>query len=313
MNDVDYILNYWHYADTEEDTLLSYISDKQSDLSDDLQDILDHFRSIQLSGNISRNEVERLHRKINTWQKAGYDVGEFNLIMRDLDSRTRISGNEALLAFLMAAFIGFYQPIMAQDKKILLNISQNAYKREFQNAQQITGKGKENPPTAQDVDKWLDNTIPTGGRYQDDLYADARYRAGQFQKMVNAEKQQMNAPTPLGPKKALDIDNLQYKKALKAQRDWMLRRSQHGANKDNHAGQLDIYMSYIVSETVVRAFEDAGVEKYQFIATIDDRTTDACRSLHLKIFPMKDIMIGINCPPIYPPYHPCRSIIWAVE
>ena len=124
------------------------------------------------------------------------------------------------------------------------------------------------------------------------------YRARQFQKMVNAEKQQMG--TPLGPKKPLDIDNAQYKKALEIQKQWYLRRTHSLAYEGNHAGMLDMYLSYVVSETVVRAFQDAGVKKYQFIATIDDRTTNECRSLHLKIFPMNGVMIGINCPPIYP-------------
>lgn len=304
MNDVDYITNYWHYADTQEDNLLGYIGDKQSDLSDELQGILDHFKSIQLSGNIGKSEVERLHRKIGQWQKAGYDVGEFKLIMRDLDNRTRIKGTEALLAFLLAAFIGNHKAIVEQDKVILQNITQEAYRREFDNARKITGKGTAKTPTQGDLNAILNGSIVTGGNFYDDMYADARYRADQFRKIINADMQQ---------KKPLDIDNVQYQRALKAQKDWMLRRSQHGANKDNHAGQLDIYMSFAISETVVRAFRDAGVKKYQFIATIDNVTTDACRSLHLKIFDLDKIMIGINAPPVYPPFHYCRSIIRAVE
>lgn len=313
MTDADEIRAYWQNVDAEEDDLLAYIGDRQSELADSLQNVLDHFRSIALFDHLNRLEVNRLHRKISQWQRAGIDAGEFNLVARDLSNRTRISGNEALLAYIWIEFIETDDDIMERNEEMLLNVSQNAYNREFQRAQQMTGAGKPNPPTAKDVGKWLDGQMPDGGSYKDDIYADARYRAGQFQKMVNAEKQQMDAPIPLGPKKALDIDNPQYKKALRAQRDWMLRRSQYGANKDNHAGRLDMYMSYVIGQTVMMAFQDAEVKKFQFIATIDDRTTDACRSLHLKIFPMKDAMIGINVPPIYPPYHPCRSIIRAVE
>ena len=313
MNDADEIRAYWKYADAGEDDLLSYIGDRQSELADNLQNVLDHFRSIALFDNLNRLEVNRLHRKISQWQRSGIDAGEFNLVARDLFNRTKIRGNEALLAYLWIEFIGFDDDVMERNKEMLLNVSRNAYEREFQRAQQMTGAGKPDPPAAKDVDKWLNGQMPDGGNYKDDIYADARYRAGQFQKMVNAEKQQMNAPTPLGPRKALDIENPQYQKALKAQRDWMLRRSQYGANKDNHAGRLDMYMSYVIGETVTRAFQNADVKKFQFIATIDDRTTEACRSRHLKIFPMKNAMIGVNIPPIYPPYHPCRSIIRAVE
>lgn len=96
------------------------------------------------------------------------------------------------------------------------------------------------------------------GTFDSDVYADAMYRARQFQKMVNAEKQQMG--TPLGPKKPLDIDNAQYKKALEIQKQWYLRRTHSLAYEGNHAGMLDMYLSYVVSETVVRAFQDAGVK-----------------------------------------------------
>lgn len=311
MTDADYIVNYWHYADMQENILSNDIDNRQDGLHDELQDILDHFRNIQLSGKISRSEVNRLHRKIDQWQRAGYDVGEFRLIMRDLDHRTRIKGNEALLAFLMAAFVGVYQPVMKETRRMLLNVSQETYKREFKAAHEITGKGRMSPPGESTVTEWLENPIPSGGTFENDMHADAMYRARQLQKFVNAEMKR--AETPLGSKKPLNVDSVQFKRALKIQRDWMLRRSQHGANKNNHAGQIDMYMAYVVSETVVRAFRDAGVKTYQFVAMIDDRTTDTCRSLHLKVFPLKDIQIGINAPPTYPPFHYCRSIIRAVE
>lgn len=47
-------------------------------------------------------------------------------------------------------------------------------------------------------------------------------------------------------------------------------------------------------------FKELGVEKYQFIATVDDRTSDICLSLDGKIFDMKDRQIGINCPFMHP-------------
>ena len=313
MKDADCITCYWHYADMQEDNLSEHIDGQQPRLSDELQEILDHFRNIRLTGNVTRTEVNRLHRKIEQWQRSGYGAGEFKLIMRELNHRERIKGTDVLLAYLFATFIGFYQPVMAETQKMFLDVSREAYKREFKAAQKITSKGRMNPPGENTIKGWLKSPIPSGGTFKNDMYADAAYRARQFQKLISAEKQQMNIPGRLGQRRPLDIDNEQYKKALKIQRSWILRRSQHGANKDNHSGQIDMYMAYVVSETVVRAFQDAGVKKYQFIATIDDRTTDACRSRHLKIYNMADIQIGINAPPIYPPYHPCRSIITAVE
>ncbi len=53
------------------------------------------------------------------------------------------------------------------------------------------------------------------------------------------------------------------------------------------------------------AFSEAiGIEKYQFLATLDIRTSKICRSLDGQIFEYKDKQTGVN----YPPMHPyCRS------
>ncbi len=54
----------------------------------------------------------------------------------------------------------------------------------------------------------------------------------------------------------------------------------------------------------VRAYEAAGVEEYEFVATLDSRTSEICASLDGKHFPIKEAKTGVN----YPPMHPrCRS------
>jgi len=53
--------------------------------------------------------------------------------------------------------------------------------------------------------------------------------------------------------------------------------------------------------------ESGVVEWYQFLATLDHRTTDSCQNLDLKIFKLSEKMEGINYPPISSPPHPCRS------
>lgn len=53
-----------------------------------------------------------------------------------------------------------------------------------------------------------------------------------------------------------------------------------------------------------RAYEAAGVEEYEFVATLDSRTSEICASLDGKHFPIKEAKTGVN----YPPMHPrCRS------
>lgn len=58
-------------------------------------------------------------------------------------------------------------------------------------------------------------------------------------------------------------------------------------------------------ETAVKDdYEEFGVDQYQFMATLDDRTSDICGALDGEIFDVKDAQEGVN----YPPMHPnCRS------
>lgn len=61
--------------------------------------------------------------------------------------------------------------------------------------------------------------------------------------------------------------------------------------------------SYIMGEATARAFEETGVEKYQFLATLDDKTcdgADGCQGLDLEIFDLKDRQVGVNASPIHP-------------
>lgn len=58
------------------------------------------------------------------------------------------------------------------------------------------------------------------------------------------------------------------------------------------------------AEADSRAYTAAGVEEYEFVATLDSRTSETCASLDGKHFPVTEAKTGVN----YPPMHPrCRS------
>lgn len=61
---------------------------------------------------------------------------------------------------------------------------------------------------------------------------------------------------------------------------------------------------FLSGELTARSYEECGIEKYRYLATLDLRTSKICRELDGKIFPLKDRKPGKN----YPPMHPwCRS------
>lgn len=58
------------------------------------------------------------------------------------------------------------------------------------------------------------------------------------------------------------------------------------------------------NEADAMAYEEMGVDKYVFLATLDTRTSTICQNLDNKVFDLKDRKAGVN----YPPMHPnCRS------
>lgn len=64
--------------------------------------------------------------------------------------------------------------------------------------------------------------------------------------------------------------------------------------------------AYFASKSAINSFKELGVEKYEFIATLDRRTSRTCRNFDGKIFPVKDYKPGRNAPPMH--CH-CRSHI----
>lgn len=62
--------------------------------------------------------------------------------------------------------------------------------------------------------------------------------------------------------------------------------------------------NHISNEATYQSYKDNGISKYQFLATLDNRTSEICQSLDNKVFELKEKEVGVN----YPPMHPnCRS------
>lgn len=58
------------------------------------------------------------------------------------------------------------------------------------------------------------------------------------------------------------------------------------------------------NEADAMAYEQMGIKKYVFVATLDTRTSEICQSHDNKVYNFKDKEVGVN----YPPLHPnCRS------
>lgn len=66
--------------------------------------------------------------------------------------------------------------------------------------------------------------------------------------------------------------------------------------------------TYYTNQVARRGIVDAGLDKYEYLAAHDHRTSEICRELDGQVFELKDAQVGVN----YPPMHPhCRSTVVA--
>ena len=58
--------------------------------------------------------------------------------------------------------------------------------------------------------------------------------------------------------------------------------------------------THIHSKADRAAYNEAGVEEYEYMATLDALTCEACGALDGKVFKVKDVKPGVNYPPMHP-------------
>lgn len=59
-----------------------------------------------------------------------------------------------------------------------------------------------------------------------------------------------------------------------------------------------------MNEATADGYMQCRIQQYQILATLDNRTSEICQDMDLKIFDVNKKEVGIN----YPPFHPnCRT------
>ena len=77
-----------------------------------------------------------------------------------------------------------------------------------------------------------------------------------------------------------------------------------GVGYSRAANIIQTEHAYIAGEATFKGYEETGVEKYEYLATLDTRTSQICRDMDGKTFKLSEKVVWIN----YPPLHcRCRS------
>lgn len=62
--------------------------------------------------------------------------------------------------------------------------------------------------------------------------------------------------------------------------------------------------TYMANMAEMLTYEEVEIERYRFVATLDNRTSEQCRKKDLKVFKVSEAKVGVNMPPLHPF---CRS------
>jgi len=78
----------------------------------------------------------------------------------------------------------------------------------------------------------------------------------------------------------------------------------YNVSKSNTNRLIRTESNFFCNQAEAKSYEETNVKQYQYLATLDNRTSSICRSLDGEVFKLTDMSVGIN----YPPAHPlCRS------
>ena len=77
-----------------------------------------------------------------------------------------------------------------------------------------------------------------------------------------------------------------------------------GTSQSNAARLVRTESAHFASQADLEAYNSAGIEKFQFLATLDDRTSDYCQDMDGQIMDLSEFEEGVTAPPLHPN---CRS------
>lgn len=196
--------------------------------------------------------------------------------------RYRITRIEALNKDIAKQCRELYKTENRQVTSALRNVAEESYYREIFGIQKDTGLGFSFSNFSQrDVDRILRSNW-SGGNYSQRIWKD-----------VNGMTERL--------KRELLVSMLSGRSGEKTAR---IFQEQFGVNAYCARRIVRTESAYVANAAQATAYDEAGIERYRFVATLDSRTCECCAALDGKVFELAKAKPGTN----YPPMHPfCRS------
>ena len=207
---------------------------------------------------------------------------ELLLELNTLAMKSRISRLEGLMLNILIELAKLYEKEHTQITGLLKDVAEDVYYQTIYDVQVGRGIGhsfsKLDSNTVEDI-----MSYPWSG----DNYSNRIWK--QKDKVVDTIKQELTQKF---------IQGRDVRSTAKAVADRM------NVSYKNACTLVEIETSYIAGQTTLKGYKSTGMEQYQYLATLDNRTSQICRDEDGKVFDIDDAVVGVN----YPPLHVrCRS------
>ncbi|WP_236915686.1 minor capsid protein [Clostridium sp. Cult2] len=229
---------------------------------------------------LSRVEIGDLKAFI---AKVNKHMGEYNLELNNMSIKARITRYQALEKQIDAILQQLYAiEYQHKGEKLLKEVYSDSYHRTWYNIDVYKGFHQEfaqiNPKAIEELIKYPFN----GANFSSRLWKQKDHMLQQLSESITTMLVQGKNPNTLS-------------------RDFAKK---FGTKEYEAYRLLHTEGSFIIEQGTLAAYKEDGIEKYQILATLDNKTSEICRSEDGKIYDIDDYNTGVNAPP----YHPfCRT------
>lgn len=296
---------YWHERAIEEEKKVYELTKKQIELQEKLYNDAKHEldKTIQAYTNkfmrnnkvdyikakeiLNKKELEEfkwtLSNYINNAKKKDLPLEEYMKLQKQLTNSSlkhRIDKLEA-----MKYEIDMQLTELAHTKELMVEehlskVYEEQYYRNLYNNAIATNKSKYisrlNPSQIQSVVK--SNWLSDGSSFSDIIWKNKEKLLNEMQKTITVGIISGKTPYSLSEDfaRVMNVDKSRARVLLQTE------------------------SARVRSIAEIESYRQMEVSKYQIIATLDDRTSDICQSMDMKVFDTKEYEVGVTAPPFHP-------------
>lgn len=322
----------WNEVDSKLSTFYSKNTKINRKMYDNLQSIFDwiKFDYSELDNYASVSDIARLRTRIEDLKDKYGLEGYIGYQLTEYSRKKKLKNRDLLLALLMIEYYRQYKEQNNLETELFDEIKNVVYKQVSIQTATVLNK---RPPKKIEIPEawWLGLLLKAGYTGYEWL----TYKEGTLG--YNVRKLYELVLINLQQGKKLNVNSSDIDKLLKKQEKAYLGKAKDKKTRNyrnEYFGSLDNYLAYLVNQIVLQAIKDQGCKKVQFIAVLDETTTDMCASLNHQIFDTEELNIykrysledkaiveyrtkglevGANLPPINNGFHYCRSTIIPVK